>query len=1461
MWTVVAVIGWLLVNGPIFRAVAVRQMKSGLADEGLTGVFELDGTLAGGVRLSGVDLTGTKDIRELKIGAAEVTYSLLSALAGNELAAVERIAIADVTIRVQEQPKETKDPKPEAEPNAEPRPLNLDFLNLAGATLDVRNLDFQLDAPKIGDFRLLVDDLSFQHEPGKPGMLRIGRLRTPDGREWMDLGGEHTWSPEQFDIRDVRLTDALVLRSLDFSARPEPTVNARLEAFGGEITIVAGPQIEAHANLTGGAVDLGSLTAFLGKNPVLGEITKLDFAVARSDAAKGAIGLSLTAAAENVVLPGKKSPKLSLTADANVTIERNDVLGGAANINAEFSGAETPITVRATVPKKNQAALEAEIGPGLARATADIDLKGRTYEGEAAASSTDLSEIRPLLRSFGVELLLTGGARARWSGIGRLDGDLADHEGKLDLAVENAGIDGGAPVTGGAMANYSGGKLTISEVELASSEIELTGTGELTSKRFQLTGLRLTTGEIELATAEISIPVGGQSIWDSSEPVDFRLKTDGLDVAQLLRLFSAKPAFRGRLDASLSATGPLGELVAAGSVKLSDGQIGDAESEPVEVVLNLDAKEGRLTVNGHATRTDIEPLEIRGQMGFHPQKWSENPEAFRSEPIEGALRVPTTDLGFLRASAPWIRELTGAASIDVAALGTLGSPNLTGSVTVDVPALRFQNDAAPELTEIAIGLNFADNRLTLETFHSMVDDQALDLGGHVRLENWSEPEFELTLNTPTLSATAKGNLDSLILMLDGNLTPENEVRGNGEISLRGQTYSGELTANLNSIGELRPAKNLALAGAAELEWRGSGSFGEAPTQTGNAQLRVTEQSIAGGAPVSGNLSISYDPDAVVISGFQMEAGGLKLIGQAEYRDRQARFQGLQLLAGTTTLASAEASVPFDPDTPFWEQAEPVELNLESNDLPLSELLGLFSDEPSFQGILNGKLTASGPPGALRAEGAIRLTECKWIDYDRSRFDLSIDLGIADGKLTLDGQATHEDHAPLLMSGSAGFHPEAWRQDPEAMSSEPLEASLDLTELKLDELRTHLPLIREANGFATVNLAASGTIGEPKLTGHVRVEAPRFRFERQGIPTLTDVRIGLDFDGESVVINEFHGEVAGGPFDIEGKVGLQNLAEPEFELRLIGRETLIARTEDLNLRANGDLSLTGPWKTAALTGELLIAQSRFTKEIEILPLGMLTSGRIPTTGTADRTPLLDVKQTKPPGVHIAPFEDWTLDVHIGTQDPFLIRGNLVRADILSDLKITGTLGNPVPNGKIELLEARATLPFSELDSRPGAALTFTPTSGLLNPEISFRGESILRNYQVQIYVFGAVQSPEYILSSQPPLVESEIVSLLATGSTSSELKDGGVMASKAAILLLQDIFRRVGQKVMPGAGDNNEYAELLKEKVEVNVDTVDVESGRFKSETAVKLTDNVHLIGSMDESGNTRGLLKFIVRLR
>ena len=57
----------------------------------------------------------------------------------------------------------------------------------------------------------------------------------------------------------------------------------------------------------------------------------------------------------------------------------------------------------------------------------------------------------------------------------------------------------------------------------------------------------------------------------------------------------------------------------------------------------------------------------------------------------------------------------------------------------------------------------------------------------------------------------------------------------------------------------------------------------------------------------------------------------------------------------------------------------------------------------------------------------------------------------------------------------------------------------------------------------------------------------------------------------------------------------------------------------------------------------------------------------------------------------------------------------------------------------------------------------------------------------------------------------------------------------------------------------EHGFPLADRLKVDIGGTDPRTGQSTTTTTFKLTDKVHLVGALDQSGNYRGLFKFLVR--
>jgi len=154
--------------------------------------------------------------------------------------------------------------------------------------------------------------------------------------------------------------------------------------------------------------------------------------------------------------------------------------------------------------------------------------------------------------------------------------------------------------------------------------------------------------------------------------------------------------------------------------------------------------------------------------------------------------------------------------------------------------------------------------------------------------------------------------------------------------------------------------------------------------------------------------------------------------------------------------------------------------------------------------------------------------------------------------------------------------------------------------------------------------------------------------------------------------------------------------------------------------------------------------------------------------------------------------------------------------------------------------------------------FTPDRGLLNPKLNIAGTSEVGDHKINLLVHGDTASPGTSLTSTPPLPESEIMSLIATGETTSSLANADTLALKAFQLLLLKLEQR-----KTFYGGNKLFGAMRKGLDKLNLDLGDDDnfSGRDFISANIDLAPKWLLTTQVDDEQEARGLLVYLIRFK
>lgn len=903
-----------------------------------------------------------------------------------------------------------------------------------------------------------------------------------------------------------------------------------------------------------------------------------------------------------------------------------------------------------------------------------------------------------------------------------------------------------------------------------------------------------------------------------------------------------------------------GEPSVEGEVHL-DEAVFVVTSAPGFTSAKIDLREGRLQVGPAAKRFGLNfPATGRlTSLAVEVDQLLPNPKA-----ATGAVRLLLENFTWQDWTAPELsvdvtladaqstlaahgRMLGSEFSLDAAAPVTRGENSLTlgaaqGHFNIaDVP--RVLRDLAPRVpmidAEAPIPPSTVDGTFKIAVVANQIDSVATDLVMKPRDRELASP----------VALKANWNRDQTItadFVLDG-------LKGTSVYQPGPSTY--QATIDLDEFSSNRIDRWLAIVkvkpgGVADLtgKWTGSGEV-KSGKHRGELALTQGTWSREEAPPVTAIGGVRYDwPAGFETSGLRFQMNEQTVAVEATLANGLLELRHFLWSDGKTDLAEGKASLPVPADFSKWrntlaQDARPVAISIHSRVLSLGLLKpwlpALERLEPRSTGQLEvqvggtysePRLDAKLEARDLRSPGQPKLPPA----------DLKLVLIGRDGQLRLDGAATAPDLAPAVIRASMPFRPADWAREPGRLKDETIEGRIDLPRLDLARFSTLVPAAEQITGIVTGDVVIGGKFGKPEIKGALDLSGGGLRFIKDRFPALEGITAKMELAMDRVLLKGIKSTVAGGTVQGEGSLAITAGKPGNIDLRLRGNHLPLVRNDFLILRANADLRVQGPWERAVISGTAGAVDSIFYRDIELLPIGTPF-----TTPSAAALPKFDPPRSQASSIP-EPFRSWGLDVQVRSEEPLLIRGNFATGEVTGSVRIRGTMGNPAPDGMLTIKDFRAALPFSTLAVRTGTAI-FTPESGF-DPILELRGTAQPRPYQVTVYAYGRASNPQTVLTSNPPLPENEIMTLLATGTTTSGLEDPQAASSRALQLLAEELRRgrfRYGKQLRPLLG--------LLDRVDFSLAEADPYSSESFSTATLSITDRWFVSAGVGATGDSRVL--------
>jgi autotransporter translocation and assembly factor TamB len=650
--------------------------------------------------------------------------------------------------------------------------------------------------------------------------------------------------------------------------------------------------------------------------------------------------------------------------------------------------------------------------------------------------------------------------------------------------------------------------------------------------------------------------------------------------------------------------------------------------------------------------------------------------------------------------------------------------------------------------------------------------------------------------------------------------------------------------DLGFLNELAKSfgQDLGLGGKLIATWTGRGPFKD---QTGNVDVHAEQIRTKAVQGIKVDMTGNYQ-------GMNAEVPTFKIFSPYADLDASLTFTPQTLTipsfiirkSGNTVVGNLKVPLDLRPDQKIpLALDQPVEVSIRADKIGLASLQ---PEKPQVTGSLGFQLQASktlGDPLVEFTASARDIRATAVSNLSAAQGDLSVKL--ADKVLAIDGKVTQADVHPLDLTGRMPVDLGQVLQTGALPENTPLQFALKWPSNNLAFIRKIAPDIKIIEGTADVDVEATGTLKRPEVGGHIRTVLSRFHAKTDTVPPISDFASTISFRQDHIQIDQLSGLAGGGRFGGTGSIDLKDGTNPKFDLGLKGNQVLLTRSDGIIVRANFDLSVRGPLSGGEVDGAVGITESRFFKDIDILPLNL--PGRPPPQPPAGAPP--------PVSVTTPPFNAWRFNIAVRTDDPFLIQSNLARGRVSVHLQAGGTGAAPSVTGDVVINRLVSSLPFSKMEIDNGR-IDFVPGGNILDPTLYLIGRSTVRDYEVTLRIFGNASKPTILLDSTPPLAQGDILVLLATGSTTSEFaQNPSLIAGRATFIVLEQLLG----KFFPSTNRAEEQKEPFIDRFSVNV-IPGRRAGEQAISTSFRLTKNWEIIGDFGNS-SYQGKLKYLVRFR
>jgi translocation and assembly module TamB len=318
----------------------------------------------------------------------------------------------------------------------------------------------------------------------------------------------------------------------------------------------------------------------------------------------------------------------------------------------------------------------------------------------------------------------------------------------------------------------------------------------------------------------------------------------------------------------------------------------------------------------------------------------------------------------------------------------------------------------------------------------------------------------------------------------------------------------------------------------------------------------------------------------------------------------------------------------------------------------------------------------------------------------------------------------------------------------------------------------------ARGGADVRVVVEGTMANPLITGRVGFEDVSATYD--DFPTgLSHLKGEIVFDRSRALFDNVHAQSGGGDLTLTGALSYGD-GPLRYQLDAVAPQVRIRYPVGMSWMVGGTLHLAGGTDGAILSGSVQVSRLLFSEGVDMATLLSASSGSVQgpaTTSTYLRNLQFDLEGTTAPNARM----QWS-----GAQ-----------VELEGTVRLRGTWERPILLGNVHLLNGEMSFRGNKYSLSRGDIIFSNPFR--LDPILNVEATTTISQYEVTLDFTGAASNLSLSYRSDPPLPDSDIIALLALGSTGTEsaLRSSSANTTQgygATALLSEAISSEFGGKI-------------------------------------------------------------------